>query len=197
MSEDYEAEAPMILIPYGGGEAGYYNYYYVFKDKAPDVFFWYDAEEGAVVDESYTIPAGTAIWVWQNSGRNCTVTFAGEVISDSSVPVYTYSDAWTFFANPYPIPLSIASEKISYEGIEAVSMSEDYEAEAPSILIPYGDGEAGYYNYYYVFKDKAPDVFFWYDAEEGAIVDEDTGILPVSSGAWFWSMNDVTIRFTK
>lgn len=178
--------APTIMIPKAAG--GYANYYYInFEDST----FWFDFDNGGP-DEGTPITAGTGIW-FKQSGEDCAVTFSGQVVSDSSVPVPADKDTWTLISNPYPMSFAISG--VSYSGLVPVNWDED-DAEmtfldnAPTLMIPKAAG--GYANFYYItFEDAS----FWFDFDNGG--PDEGAEVPVGSGFWLKAATDVTITFTK
>lgn len=175
--------APVIMVPKAAG--GYANYYYInFEGET----FWFDNDAGGP-DEGTPIPAGTGIW-FKQSGEDCAVTFAGQVVSDSSVPVPAAKDTWSLVSNPYPIACAVSS--LGYEGIAGVDFDEDFAFidTAPVLMIPKAAG--GYANFYYInFEGDT----FWFDNDAGG--PDEGATIPVGSGFWFKAATDVTITFTK
>ena len=173
--------APTIMVP---SPTGYANFYYInFEGET----FWFDAAAGGP-DEGTPIVAGTGIW-FKQSGSDCAVTFAGQVISDSSVPVSVAKDEWTMIANPYPMVCAVSG--VTYTGLVGVDFDEDFLFidTAPIIMVPTPDG---YANFYYInFEGDS----FWFDAAAGG--PDEGATIPVGSGFWFKAATDVTITFTK
>ena len=173
--------APTVMIP---SPSGYSNFYYInFEGDT----FWFDASAGGP-DEGTPIVAGTGIW-FKQSGEDCTVTFAGQVVSDSSVPVSTANGEWNMIANPYPMSCAISG--LSYEGLLGVDFDEDFLFidTAPILMVPTADG---YANFYYInFEGDT----FWFDAAAGG--PDEGATIPVGSGFWFKAATDVTITFSK
>lgn len=175
--------APVIMVPKAAG--GYAYYYYInFEDQT----FWFD-NDAAGPDEGTPIVAGTGIW-FKQSGADCAVTFAGQVVSDSSVPVSTAQNTWNLISNPYPMAFAISG--VTYSGIVGVDFDEDFAflETAPVIMVPKAAG--GYAYFYYInFEDST----FWFDNDNAG---PDVGAeVPVGSGFWFKAATDVTITFTK
>ena len=175
--------APVVMIPKATG--GYAYYYYInFEGDT----FWFDFDAGGP-DEGTPIAAGTGIW-FRQSGEDCAVTFAGQVVSDSSVPVSTTKDVWSLISNPYPMSCAISS--LTYSGIVGIDFDEDFAflETAPVLMIPKSAG--GYAYYYYInFEGDT----FWFDFDAGG--PDEGAVIPVSSGFWFKAATDVTITFTK
>ena len=173
--------APHIMVP---SPTGYSDYFYInFEGET----FWFDFDAGGP-DEGTTIVAGTGIW-FKQSGEDCSVTFAGQVVSDSSVPVSTTADEWSMIANPYPIACAVSG--VTYSGIVGVDFDEDFAfvETAPHILVPKADG---YSDFFYInFEGDS----FWFDFDAGG--PDEGATIPVGTGFWFKAGTDVTITFTK
>ena len=175
--------APTVMIP--KAEGGYSNFYYInFEGET----FWFDFDAGDA-DQGTPIVAGTGIW-FKQSGDDCSVTFAGQVVSDSSIPLPTANGTWNLISNPYPMACAVSG--VSYSGLVGVDFDEDFlfVDTAPVLMVPKADG--GYSNFYYInFEGDS----FWFDFDAG---DADSGaMIPVGSGFWFKAATDVTITFTK
>ena len=175
--------APVIMVPKAAG--GYAYYYYInFEGNT----FWFDNDAGGP-DEGTPIAAGTGIW-FKQTGADCQVTFAGQVVSDSSVPVETAEGTWNLISNPYPMSFAISG--VTYTGIAAVDFDEDFAflETAPVVMVPKAAG--GYAYYYYInFEDNS----FWFDNDNGG--PDEGATVPVGSGFWFKAATKVTITFTK
>ena len=179
--EQYLDTAPHVMIP---SASGYSDFFYInFEDED----FWFDASAGGP-DEGTPIAAGTGIW-FKQSGNDCAVTFAGQVVSDSSVPVSATANTWNLISNPYPIAAAISG--VTYTGIKSVEFDEDekYLETAPHMMVPSADGYADFF--YINFEDED----FWFDAGAGG--PDEGATLPVGAGVWFKAATDVTITFTK
>ena len=121
--------APVIMVPKAAG--GYSNFYYInFEGDT----FWFDNDAGGP-DEGTPITAGTGIW-FRQSGEDCAVTFAGQVVSDSSVPVSAAKDTWSLISNPYP--MSCAVSGLTYSGIVGVDFDEDFAFLETACASPVG-----------------------------------------------------------
>ena len=179
--EMYLDTAPHIMIPTADGYADFFYINFEGED------FWFDASAGGP-DEGTPIVAGTGIW-FKQSGADCAVTFAGQVVSDSSVPVPASADVWNLISNPYPVAAEISG--VTYEGLKSVEFDEDetYLETAPHMMIP---SEDGYSDFFYI-NFEGDD--FWFDASAGG--PDEGAVIPVGSGFWFKAATDVTITFTK
>lgn len=175
--------APVIMVPKAAG--GYANYYYInFEGDT----FWFDNDAGGP-DEGTPIVAGTGIW-FRQSGADCNVTFAGQVVSDSSVPVATAKDTWSLISNPYPMECAVSG--LTYTGLVGVDFDDDFAflETAPVLMVPKAAG--GYSNFYYInFEGDT----FWFDNDAGG--PDEGAKVPVGAGFWFKAATDVTITFTK
>ena len=173
--------APHIMVPTA---SGYADYYYInFEGNT----FWFDFNAGGP-DEGTPITAGTGIW-FKQSGADCAVTFAGQVVSDSSVPVSTSKDTWSLISNPYPMGFAVSGA--TYTGIVGIDYDDDFYflETAPHLMVPTADGYADFY--YINFEGST----FWFDFNAGG--PDDGATVPVGSGFWFKAATDVTITFTK
>ena len=173
--------APHVMIP---NATGYSDFFYInFEGET----FWFDNDAGGP-DEGTPIVAGTGIW-FKQSGNDCAVTFAGQVVSDSSVPVSTAAGEWCMIANPYP--MSCAVSGVTYSGIVGVDFDEDFEfvETAPHILVPKADG---YSDFFYINYEGET---FWFDNDAGG--PDEGAVIPVGTGFWFKAATNVTITFTK
>ena len=173
--------APHIMVP---NASGYSDYFYI---NFEDADFWFDFDAGGP-DEGTPIVAGTGIW-FQQTGADCTVTFSGQVVSDSSVPVATSADTWSMIANPYPIACAVSG--VTYTGIVGVDFDEGFEftETAPHMMVPKADG---YSDFFYInFEGDS----FWFDFDAGG--PDEGATVPVGSGFWFKAATDVTLTFTK
>ena len=175
--------APTVMIP--KAEGGYSNFYYInFEGET----FWFDNDAGGP-DEGTPIVAGTGIW-FKQSGDDCSVTFAGQVVSDSSIPLPTANGTWNLISNPYPMACAVSG--VNYSGFVGVDFDEDFlfVDTAPVLMVPKADG--GYSNFYYInFEGES----FWFDNDAGG--PDEGAMIPVGSGFWFKAATDVTITFTK
>ena len=178
---NYIDTAPQLLVPTASG----YDYYYYINFEGET--FWFDFNAGGP-DEGTPIAAGTGIW-FKQSGEDCPVTFAGQVISDSSLPVNASKDVWSLVSNPYPIAFEVSG--VSYSGLKGVDFDDDgaYVDTAPQMLVPTKDG----YDYFYYINFEGES--FWFDFNAGG--PDEGAVVPVGSGFWFKAATDVTITFTK
>ena len=173
--------APHIMVPKADG---YSDFFYInFEGDT----FWFDNDAGGP-DEGTPIAAGTGIW-FKQSGADCGVTFAGQVISDSSVPMTVDKDEWSMIANPYPMVCAVSG--ITYDGIVGVDFDDAFEfiETAPHMMVPKADG---YSDFFYINFEGAS---FWFDNDAGG--PDEGATIPVGSGFWFKAATDVTITFTK
>ena len=174
-------KAPHIMVP---SSSGYNDYLYInFEDQD----FWFDFNAGGP-DEGTPIEVGTGIW-FRQSGEDCVVTFKGQVVSDSSIPVSAKANTWSLISNPYPMPYAISG--VNYGGIVSVAYDDDgaFLESAPHIMAPTA---SGYADFLYINFEDAD---FWFDFNAGG-PDEGASV-PVGSGFWFKAATDVTITFTK
>lgn len=175
--------APVVMIPKASG--GYSDFYYInFEGET----FWFDFDAGGP-DEGTAIAAGTGIW-FRQGGEACAVTFAGKVVSDSSVPVSTSANVWSMIANLYPIACEVSS--LTYTGIVGVDFDEDFAfvETAPTLMVP--KSGSGYSDFYYINYEGDS---FWFDFDAGG--PDEGATIPVGTGMWFKAATDVTITFTK
>jgi hypothetical protein len=178
--------APTIMIP--KAEGGYSNFYYINYEGET---FWFDFDAGGP-DEGTPVVAGTGIW-FRQSGEDCPVTFAGQVVMDSSVPVDMTKNLWTLVSNPYPMAFGVS--EVNYNGLVGIDW-DDNDAEmlfldaAPTIMVPKAEG--GYSNFYYINYEGDS---FWFDFDAGG--PDEGAVVPVGSGFWFRAATDVTITFAK
>lgn len=173
--------APHLMVPTA---TGYNDYYYInFEGDT----FWFDNSAGGP-DEGTPITAGIGVW-FKQTGADCSVTFSGQVVSDSSVPVSINKDEWTMVSNPYPMAFAISA--VTYSGLVGVDFDDDlnFLETAPHMMVPKTDGYADFF--YINFEGDS----FWFDNDAGG--PDEGATVSVGTGFWFKAATDVTITFTK
>ena len=184
--DDDLGDAPQVQI-YGPG--GYTAYYY-FNDAtagANEITAWSDGNGDAV---DVTLSPGQALW-FKNPSAACSVTFAGQVLAAGTKEVSCTADAWNMIANPYPTPLALNSENITWN-VSPTSYWDDPLGAAPQIQIY---GASGYTAYYY-FSDAtsgANEITAWADGNGDAVAIS----APVGGALWFKASDATTVTFAK
>ncbi len=190
--------AMTLMIP--NGEGGY-NYYYYATDG------WDDATETestgwcdmyGYLQPSITLTPGLGVWFKGATTGNGTITVSGQVVGDATSTT-SVGAGYTIVANPYPVAADIQTVATSATAGTAWNGDDNVPGwynNAPTIMIPNGEGG---YNYFYYAADG------WDDANETeypgwcdmyGYIQKNISI-PVSSGIWFKNNSATTVTFSK
>ncbi len=178
--------APQIQI-YGG--SGYTPYYYFSDaaDGADEVTAWANVDGDAV---DVTLNPGQALW-FKNPTAACNVTFAGQVLVAGTKAITCTAGGWNMLANPYPTPLALNSEKITWN-VEPKVFWDDEMPIAPQIQVYNGSGYTPYY-YFSDAADGSDEVTAWANVDGDAV----SVSIPVGGAFWFKASDASTVTFAK
>ena len=144
LDDDFTDRAPQLQIKdpvTGNTTICYYVKDAWWQGHEPDEVEGWCNEVGNYIP-SLTLSAGTGFWFWNSS--DCNVTFAGQVVGDSTSEVTVYP-IWSLISNPFPTEVNL--NQVGWTGIDSSisSLADDFTDTAPQIQVKSASGTAIYY----------------------------------------------------
>ena len=218
----WKTQAPQIQLQQrapSGAIAGTGNDSYYYVNNAQDSGTgdtkpgWCNAARklvgGAQVADILVAP-GTAYW-YRDPGAASTISIAGQVVSGTAKTVTVPAGMWQMVCNPFPVAITLASAKMTFEGLPIVASSampnNPWKTQAAQVQIQQRDADGnvagtGNDSYYYVTNAQdsgtADTKTGWCNAARklvgGAQVQDI--VIPSGSGFWFYNPSaNTTITF--